>query len=234
MKVVFSTIPMQKVGPVFYKSEENKAIEYEGEVRFPINGLLAKTLKKDDEVKVVRIVTEGEFSEDNVKHQQEELDKINESIGAKISYMEVRETFKETSDIVQSRFRQIVGTLENECEIYADITYGPKTLTPVIFYALGFAEKFFDADIKNIVYGKAVFDKEKKVIPGASELFDVTALFYLNSLTNVMSAPDCACFSRRSVTSMLQIASQSESTTYSSLECAIKLITPIRAWSLVV
>lgn len=190
MKVVFSTIPMQEVGPVFYKSEENKAIEYEGEVRFPINGLLAKTLKKDDEVKIVRIVTEGKFSEDNVKHQQEELDKINESIGAKISYMEVRETFKETSDIVQSRFRQIVGTLENECEIYADMTYGPKTLTPVIFYALGFAEKFFDADIKNIVYGKAVFDEDKKVIPGASELFDVTALYYLNSLTNVMSAPD--------------------------------------------
>lgn len=189
MKIVFSTIPMQVVDPVFYKSTENKAIEYEGEVRFPINGLLAKTLKKDDEVKVVRIVTEGEFSEDNIRLQQEELDKINELIGAKISYTEVRETFKETSDIVQSRFRQIVGALENGCEIYADMTYGPKTLTPVLFYALGFAEKFFDADIKNIVYGKAVFDKGI-VVPDKTELFDVTSLYYLNSLTNVMNAPD--------------------------------------------
>jgi hypothetical protein len=194
MKVVLSTIPLQVVNPVFYKSTENKAIEYKGEVRFPINGLLAKTLKKDDEVKVVRIVTEKEVSEDIseeiLKYQQEELDKINESIGAKISYEEVRETFKETSDIVQSRFRQIVGALENGCEIYADITYGPKTLTPVLFYALGFAEKFFDADIKNIVYGKAVFGKDKQPIPDASELFDVTPLYYLNSLTNVMTAPD--------------------------------------------
>ena len=190
MKIVFSTIPMQVVDPVFYKSTENKAIEYEGEVRFPINGLLAKTLKKDDEVKVVRIITDGTTSDENAKLQKEELDKINEKIGAKITYTEVRETFKETSGIVQSRFHQIVGTLENECEIFADMTYGPKTLTPVIFYALGFAEKFFDADIKNIVYGKAVFDKEKKAIPGASEIFDVTALYYLNSLTNIMSAPD--------------------------------------------
>ena len=190
MKLVFSTIPMQKVDPVFYKSTENKAIEYEGEVRFPINGLLAKTLKKDDEVKVVRIITDGTTSDENTKLQKEELDKINEKIGAKITYTEVRETFKETSDIVQSRFRQIVGTFEDDCEIYADMTYGPKTLTPVIFYALGFAEKFFDADIKNIVYGKAVFDKEKTAIPGASEIFDVTALYYLNSLTNIMSAPD--------------------------------------------
>ena len=190
MKIVFSTIPMQVVDPVFYKSTENKVIEYEGEVRFPINGLLAKTLKKDDEVKVVRIITDGTTSDENAKLQKEELDKINEKIGAKITYTEVRESFKETSDIVQSRFRQIVGTFEDDCEIYADMTYGPKTLTPVLFYALGFAEKFFDADIKNIVYGKAVFDKEKKAIPGASELFDVTSLYYLNSLTNVMNAPD--------------------------------------------
>ena len=190
MKLVFSTIPMQVVDPVFYKSTENKVIEYEGEVRFPINGLLAKTLKKDDEVKVVRIITDGTTSDENAKLQKEELDKINEKIGAKITYTEVRESFKETSDIVQSRFRQIVGTFEDDCEIYADMTYGPKTLTPVLFYALGFAEKFFDADIKNIVYGKAVFDKEKKAIPGASELFDVTSLYYLNSLTNVMNAPD--------------------------------------------
>ena len=68
---------------------------------------------------------------------------------AKISYEEVRESFKETSDVVQSRFRQIIGTISEGCEIYADMTYGPKTLTPVLFYALGFAEKFFDADIKN-------------------------------------------------------------------------------------
>ena len=190
MKIVFSTIPMQDVSPVFYKSEENKAIEYEGEVCFPINALLAKTLSKGDSVKVVRIITEGRASEDNAKLQQEELDKINETIGADISYTEVRETFKETSDIVQSRFRQIIGTLEDDCEIYADMTYGPKTLTPVLYYALGFAEKFFDADIKNIVYGKAVFGADKKFIPELTELYDVTALYYLNSLTNVMSAPD--------------------------------------------
>jgi predicted Holliday junction resolvase-like endonuclease len=66
------------------------------------------------------------------KNQQEELDKINETIGARISYEEVRESFKETSDVVQSRFRQIIGTISEGCEVYADMTYGPKTLTPVL------------------------------------------------------------------------------------------------------
>ena len=190
MKIAFATIPMQSVSPVFYKSEENKAIEYQGEVRFPVNALLAKTLKKDDEIKIIRIITEGKFSEDNATYQKEELEKINESIGAKISYENVFEVYKESSDIIQSRFRQIINSLENECEIYADISYGPKTLTPVLFYALGFAEKFFNADIKNIVYGKAVFDSNKNVVPEETELYDITSLYYLNSLTTVMNAPN--------------------------------------------
>lgn len=190
MKIVFSTIPMQTVNPVVYKSEENKAIEYEKPTRFPINGLLAKTLQKDDEVKVVKIITEGEFSEQNGMLQQEELDNINETIGANIKYVAIRASFKETSEVVQYRFREIIRTLENGCEIYTDMTYGPKTLIPVLFYSLGFAEKFFDADIKNIIYGKAVFNKNKEIQSDDSELFDVTPLYYLNSLTGILSAPD--------------------------------------------
>lgn len=189
-KIVFSTIPMQDVKPAIYKSEENKAIEYDTPVRFPINALLAKTMKKDDEVKVIRIMTEGESTDENVRLQKEELEKINSGIGAKISYLEARETFKETSLVLQSRFKQLVNVLENDCAIYADMTYGPKTLTPILFYVLGFAEKFFNADVKNIVYGKIVFNKDKKAIENTAELFDVTSLFYLNSLTSVMNAPD--------------------------------------------
>lgn len=190
MKIAISTIPMQTINPQIYKSEENKAIEYCESVRFPINALLANVLKKDEEVKVVRIVTDGKFSAQNVDLQKEELDKINGSIGAKIIYTEVSEAFNEISSVIQARFRGLIGEFENNCEIYADMTYGPKTLTPIIFYALGFAEKFFNADIKNIVYGKVVFDNNKIAKTGTAELFDLTSLYYLNSLTSVMNAPD--------------------------------------------
>ena len=189
-KIVFATIPMQAITPQHYIATENEAIEYEGSVRFPINALLAKTLKKGDAVKVVRIVTESDFSAANVALQKEELNVINASIGANIEYIEVSVPYKETSDVVESRFKQIVNELEDGCKIYSDITYGPKTLTPVLFFALNFAEKFFDADIANIVYGKIIHGKDKQVQEGTGELYDVTPLFYLNSLTSVMEAPD--------------------------------------------
>ena len=190
-KIVFATIPMQEVKEgIVYKSVENKAIEYEKPVLFTVDSLLAKTLKSGDKVKVVRIVTDGKFSDDNLRLQKKELEKINSEIGADISYVEVREAFSESNQVLHSRFRQLVNSLENGCEIYADMTFGPKTLTPILFYVLGFAEKFFNADIKNIIYGKVAFDKNKQPVPDTAEIFDVTSLFYLNSMASVMKAPD--------------------------------------------
>ncbi len=189
-KIVLATIPMQSIKAQHYVCEENKAIEYDGKVRFPINALLAKTLQKGDEVKVVRIITEGDASAENAVFQKEELDGINAVIGAQIEYVELFSSFKETSDVVEARFKQIVDTFEEKCTIFADMTYGPKTLTPVLFFTLNFAEKFFNADISHIVYGKIRFNKDKTANEDTAELFDVTPLYYLNSLSSVMSAPD--------------------------------------------
>lgn len=189
-KIVFVTIPMQTITPVHYAAVENKAIEYDGKVMCPIDAVLAKTLQKGDDVEIIQIKTESRDTEANSEKQKQELDSINKNIGANIHYAFVESPFKETSDIVELRFKQIVEKLEDDCEIYADMTYGPKTLIPVLFYALSFAEKFFNADIKHIIYGKIVHDDNKKTLENTAELYDVTPLFYLNSLTSVMSAPD--------------------------------------------
>ena len=49
MKTVIITVPMKpskEVEAVQYSMDGNKAIEYEKPFRYPINGVLAKTLKK--------------------------------------------------------------------------------------------------------------------------------------------------------------------------------------------
>ncbi len=189
-KIVFVTIPIQDIKPVHYVSVENEAYEYDGKVMCPIDAVLAKTLKKGDDVEIIQIKTESPYTENNTKLQKQELESINKSIGAKINYAYVESPFKETSDIVELRFKQLVEKMEDNCEIYADMTYGPKTLVPVLFYALSFAEKFFKADIKSIIYGKILHGDKKESLENTAELYDVTPLFYLNSLTSVMSAPD--------------------------------------------
>ena len=46
MKIVFSDLPMKKELHSFkYKVDGNKTIEYDGETIFPVNSVLAKTMK---------------------------------------------------------------------------------------------------------------------------------------------------------------------------------------------
>jgi hypothetical protein len=89
MKVVIITAPMRQpdqIKPVQYPVDGNKAIEYDKPVRCPVNGVLAKTMKKGEQVRVIYIMTRGENSEceQNRKNFTDELEKINAEIGAQV------------------------------------------------------------------------------------------------------------------------------------------------------
>ena len=89
MKIVFSDLPMKKELHCFkYKVDGNATIEYDGETIFPVNSVLAKTMKKGEKVKVVllsKVDIEGN-SAINAGKFQKELNDINRSIGADIEY----------------------------------------------------------------------------------------------------------------------------------------------------
>ncbi len=86
--------------------------------------------------------------------------------------------------------QSVVSELEEGAEILSDVTYGPKTLPIVLFIAMRFAEKFFKCKIESIVYGKVNFidDGTGKTKPVAPVLYDLTPLYYLNSVTDAL---DC-------------------------------------------
>ncbi len=192
-KIVFSNLPMKKELNGFrYKVDGNDTIEYEGEVIFPVNSVLARTMKKGDKIKVVLLSKddiEGN-SAINAGIFQKELNNINRGIGADIEYITIATPFEETRDIHETLLRDMIGKLENGAEIIGDVTYGPKPLPIIMFAVMNFAEKFFSAKIKNIVYGKVDFVDDGsgtgKTKPVNPVLYDLTPLYYLNSVTNAM------------------------------------------------
>lgn len=200
-KIVFVTIPIQSIegdgwdsDGYVYRFSDNKVLEYDKKVHFAVNGFLAKTLKNEEKVKIVQILVKSEKSKRNALLQKDELEKLNESVGAHIVYETAITDFNESGKTIEKRFRELIGILESDCEIVLDMTYGSKTLIPILFYVMNFAEKFFNADIKNILYDKTEFQRlpSGRSVPNPEkcELYDVTSLFYLNSLTSVMEAPD--------------------------------------------
>ncbi|GHU81963.1 hypothetical protein FACS189468_5530 [Spirochaetia bacterium] len=190
-KIVFCNIMMKaKLDSFRYNVSGNSTIAFDGEVIFPINGVLAKTLDEADSVKVVLLKKDdiNNNSDRNVGEFMRELNIINKGIGAAIDYKVLSTPHDESRPIQEKLLKEMVDELTDGVAIYADITYGPKSMPIIVFSVLNFAEKFFNADIKNIVYGKVDFDKNNN--PVNPELFDMTPLFYLNSLANTLACKD--------------------------------------------
>lgn len=191
-KIIFCDIPMKaELNAVCYAGKGNAGNNYDKDVIFPVNAVLAEKLKSGDDVIAVLLKTsDGEASDNNIQEFMKELGTINEKIGAAISYEIVDSPFVETKENHEKRFRDMLNHIREGAEIYADITYGPRTIPMVMMCVLNFAEKFFDCDIKKIVYGKVEYytDTDGKRKVKNPEMYDLTALYYLNNLTNSMEA----------------------------------------------
>jgi hypothetical protein len=192
MKTVIITVPMKpphEVEAVLYPMDGNKVIEYEKPVRCPINGILAKTLKKDEQVKVIYILTTGENSEceRNKKTYIEELEGINGEIGAVLSYDTIEIDFEPTKKTYNKLITDLAEKIPDNAEIYTDTTFGFKPETLSLFCALRFVEEFREAVVQYIVYGKVEFNKETRKTEKPM-LYDITSLYYLFKLMGSMGA----------------------------------------------
>ena len=194
-KLVFINIPMKEMNKnenkLEYKKDENH--NYKTKVIFPINAVLAENLTKEDKLKIVFLVTKTgkDSSEKNIELYKEELKEINKNINAQYEYETIESSFEETNENNEIRLQRILSKVEQNQTIYADITYGQKSIPMILMCALNFAEKFYNCDIKRIIYGKVEFNKHEdgKIYLENSQIYDVTPLYYLNNLIGSMEAP---------------------------------------------
>ncbi|MCR5189504.1 MAG: TM1812 family CRISPR-associated protein [Treponema sp.] len=199
-KIVFVTTRMaDDMKKRTYPVDGNSFIEYSEPVYYAINAVLAKTMKKDDEVKVILLGTKAgdKAAAKNAELFKNELDEINKdkNIGAKINYKEIESDFIVSKDKFGDLYKKLIKELDYEAEITSDITYGPKSLPLLIFSAMQFGEKFFDCTIGHVIYLKAEFetlsiDGQKSTVlkEGSQLICDYTPLYLLNSFTSVLES----------------------------------------------
>ena len=191
MKTVIITTPMMQPSRLKakqYPIDGNKTIEYEKEVQCPINGILAKTMKKNDEVKIIYIMTIGKNSncEENKATFIGELENINKDIGAFFSYDTVNIPFEPTKETYNKLITDLTEKIPDNSEVYTDITFCYKPEILSLFCALRFVEEFRNAIVQYIVYGKAEFNKDGDI--ENPKLYDITSLYYLFKLMGTMGA----------------------------------------------
>jgi hypothetical protein len=194
MKVVICTMPMRpsdQVKSVIYPVDGDKALEYDKPVRCPVNAVLAKTLKKGDELKVIYIMTVGKNSscEENKTLFIEELEKINAEIGVVISYDTVEMEFSATKQTYNKLISDLTEKIPKNAKLYLDITYGSKPEILSLFCALRFVEEFRNAIVEYFIYGKAEFNKKTGDLEDPL-IYDITSLYYLFKMIGSLGAAD--------------------------------------------
>lgn len=199
-KIVFCPITLQpadKFTAIYDAKQEEffTGSTYEKKIYYPINVVLANELENGDELKVVLIRTKNDNRADddaifnsNCEKFTSELKEICAKIGVKSNIENpdfIISDFKETKDIFEKRFMQFFEVLEDDVEIYADTTFGSRVFSMILMDVLRFAEKFFNADLKSVVYGQTSFNNGK-----ASDgiVYDISSLYFLNNITNVLKA----------------------------------------------
>lgn len=186
-KIVFVTLMMaDNMQKRHFPVDGNSLIEYSGETYYAINSVLAQTLKKEDTVKVILLETDAgaKAGKKNAELFKDELNELNKC-GASISYEVISSEFSETKSKYKELYRKLAGSLKQGAELYADITFGIKTLPILILNAMQFGEKFFDCSIGNVIYLKTEF-KDGKIIEGSQCIYDITPLYMLDSFTSTM------------------------------------------------
>lgn len=190
-KIVFVTLPLKgNLEKRIYPVDGNSLLEIKEPICFAATAALVSKLKADDEVKIILIETKGgeNAGSENAKLFIDELNHFNKS-GARITKEIIPTAFDPSKTNFQFLFKALLKELEHNAEIYADITFGPKTLTMLLFSVFQFAEKFFDCSIGYIVYSKVEFQKGE-IVKGSEMIYDVTPIYLMNTLTNLMEAPD--------------------------------------------
>jgi len=194
MKVVICTLPYMKpeaVHPMVYPVDGNKAVEYDKPVRCPVNAILAKKLKKGEEVKVIYILTTGENSYCAEMREifSKELEGINSEIGAVLDFHTIELDFLPSKRVYNKLITDLAEKIPEGAELYTDITYGFKPEILSLFCALRFVEEFHGAAVEYFIYGKIETKKgtSKKENP---MIYDITSLYYLFKLIGSIGNAD--------------------------------------------
>lgn len=184
-KVIFVTLMMaDKMEKRHFPVENESLTEYPGETYYAINSVLSNSIEKGDNIKVVLLETNA-GAQAGKKNAQLFIDELNSfnAAGANISYEIITSEFINDKAKYKELYKKLVSNFTEGAELYADITFGIKTLPILILNAMQFGEKFFDCTIGNVIYLKTEF-KDGVIVDGSQCIFDLTPLYMLSTFTN--------------------------------------------------
>ena len=183
-KVFVGSIPLQKPQLRYYQAQDNSTLQCENKVSHPLILLVQGYAQNHDHVVVVLCMTESEVADRNALHLKEELIKIRDAVGFSLSIEIKRFPDNEQLDAHIHLFSTLISCLEQDDNLYLDITFGTKPTPIILMNVAYFLAKTRNVSVECICYGRIPDHKDHEK-PGF--IYDVTSLYRLTTTIDVLS-----------------------------------------------
>ena len=201
-KVFLSTMLLNELrpeDPTYYTSDD--FILSENRYDFPLTYVIDNKVEPNDEVVIITAVQQDSNDKVNnapinYKKYKQEVEKILEERNVNFKFEEIPLTEEFNSLTFNKFFKQVSQLIDDNDQLFVDVTFGMKPYCISMFVAVAYAEKAAEnVDVDTIIYAqkysgfrRAKTAEEKAKDPSKSRIYDITGLFYLNAIaSNVKS-----------------------------------------------
>ena len=190
MRKVFLSImllaPMNENDPTYYTSDDfdlnNKKYD------FPLSYIVDNNVNENDDVVIITAVEQGKDGKvnnaiENYKKYRTEIENILKERNINISFEEIPLTTDFDSLTFNRFFKEISSLINDNDQLYVDVTFGMKPYSISMFVAVAYAEKAArNVDVDTIIYAQKYTGKKNE--ENISKIYDITGLFSLNTLAS--------------------------------------------------
>ena len=188
-RIYFTAVPLasnfllesQPIHPVNFRLDTRLR-----QAAYPIVPILESSMRPGDTATVVAVRQTNDGENPNRELLRRELEGLNLT-GWTLQDLTVREG--QDKDLLLGLFGQMIGCIRDDACYYACMTFGTKTYPVVLFSALAYAEKIRRNTQVCGIYYQEILRQQGRT--RAVNLYDVTALFTLNSLVDMVAEMDC-------------------------------------------
>jgi len=187
VKTVIITMPMKKELYSFrYPVQGNSSIEYDGQVKFGVNGVLARLLEPEEKIKLLYIITRGGADQglENKKLFRQEFDQVTK--GKNINAVE--EVIELNAAPTKGEFEKLTSSLieaiDDNAEIIGDFSFGGKPFPFILMCVINFVEMFKNASLLYLIYSSLEWTAENQ--PCNPMIYDITSAYYLQKVIGAM------------------------------------------------
>ncbi|MGM0216490.1 hypothetical protein [Enterococcus sp. AZ109] len=188
-QVFISVIAQQSLAKVNYKpigtAKEQITVPKDYICSYPILPVIRSIREQDSEseMRIILVKAENDNTDSAEQVFREQLAELDESLDNDelISVVELSSDQRLSTGV--SMFLGLLSNIEENTEIYADITYGTKAMTVIMNYLLSSIEYLRKGtEVCGIYYGNLERGKDNKPKMDKAYLYDYTGVLELNKL----------------------------------------------------